>query len=367
MIKVCHIVSGDLWAGAEAMVFSLLEGLKPYPDVRLQVILLNGGRLFKKLRQGGFDATVLDESRLGTARLGRDVFRLLKATRPSIIHAHRYKENFIAFLASRGLPKAGLIATQHGLVEKYAALSSLKQRLIHAANFILMARGFHKVVVVSRQMKTVMAAKNGFVADKIAVIHNGIALPEAPIFAPAKDGLVIGSCGRLAAVKDFALMVEIARRVAARTRKIHFVIAGEGPEKNRLTDLIRHYGLADIFDLPGPMEDMGAFYKSIDVFMNTSIHEGIPMSVLEAMSHGRPVIAPQVGGLPEILKNGREGFLIPRRRLDDYVSRCITLWEDPDLRMRMGADARRRTESAFSMQTMARNYYRLYREVSSRT
>jgi len=288
----------------------------------------------------------------------------LRAAQPAVIHAHRYKENFLGFLASRGLPDAALIATQHGLVEKYGALSSLKQRLIHGANVLLMARGFQKVVVVSHQMKAAMEAKNGFPADKIAVIHNGISMPDpASLGAASKDTLIVGSCGRLVPVKDFALMVEIARCVAKRTPKIRFLIAGDGPEKDKLTELIRRYNLTDTFELSGHVDDMSAFYAGIDVFMNTSIHEGIPMSVLEAMSCGCPVIAPDVGGLPEILDDAQAGYLIPARRADDYASRCMTLFENPDLRLQMGKNARHRIEAYFSMQTMAQGYYRLYKQL----
>lgn len=365
MITVCHIASGDLWAGAEAMVLNLLNGLRSYPDVRLKILLLNEGILSQKLRRAGFSVAVLDESRLGPLGLYRGTVRFFQASHPAVIHAHRYKENFLAYLASKRLPAAALVSTQHGLIEKYSAFSSLKQRLINGANLALMARGFQKVVAVSYEMKAALETGYGLAADKIAVIHNGIPWPErAPAADTAKESLIVGSCGRLVPVKDFALMVEIARRVAGHTRKIRFQIAGEGPDKEKLTGLIRGYGLNGTFELLGHVDDMSSFYENIDVFMNTSIHEGIPLSVLEAMSYGCPVIAPQVGGLPEILEDGKAGYLINRRHPDDYADRCLALFGNQGLRLQMANNARSRIKEAFSMETMAREYYRLYRNLA---
>ena len=108
------------------------------------------------------------------------------------------------------------------------------------------------------------------------------------------------------------------------------------------------------------------FYKNLDVYVNTSIHEGIPMSVLEAMSYGLPVVAANVGGLPEIIKNGVNGFLIEGNNKNIYINHLLELINNQDLRLVMAKYARDRVSKYFSLKVMADNYYQLYRRLMRR-
>jgi glycosyltransferase involved in cell wall biosynthesis len=118
-----------------------------------------------------------------------------------------------------------------------------------------------------------------------------------------------------------------------------------------------------VFKLRGHIEDMPSFYSGIDVYINTSVHEGIPMSILEAMANGVPVIAPRVGGIAEIIDDEIEGFLITTRNPEDFAERCLRL-KDPELRRRMGAAARKKIERHFSAEKMASDYLKLYYELA---
>jgi len=108
-------------------------------------------------------------------------------------------------------------------------------------------------------------------------------------------------------------MIEIAKAVNEKTKHIEFHLAGEGPERSKLQALIQRYSLNETFVLHGHVEDMLTFYRSLDLYLNTSVHEGIPMSILEAMAHGLPVVAPDVGGISEIISNGEDGYLVDTR------------------------------------------------------
>ena len=119
----------------------------------------------------------------------------------------------------------------------------------------------------------------------------------------------------------------------------------------------------DRFFLKGHVEDVSAFYRGLDVYLNTSLHEGIPMSILEAMAHNLPVIAPAVGGLVEIIEDGVDGFLVASRDPEVFAEKCLLL-RDPELRLRMGRAARAKVERCFSADMMARSYLRLYHELA---
>ncbi len=309
MVKVCHIISGDLWAGAEVMAFHLLKGLTKYDDLEVSAILLNEGRLAEEIRRLNIPVEVLDESKMSFFQIFFAIKRFLNRQPPDIIHSHRYKENILAFLVSKTRKDIKLIATQHGMPEVYGGNRSLKHRLISKLNFLLLSKCFQNVVAVSREIQKAFVNQYGFSEDKVKMIHNGIKIPEDIPDRGRKNPFVIGSSGRLFPVKDYPLMIEIAREVFKKTNNIRFELAGDGPERPKIEDLIKKNGLDGTSRLQGFVNDISSFYKGLDLYLNTSIHEGIPMSVLEAMSYGVPVIGPKVGGLKKSLKMRWRDFL----------------------------------------------------------
>ena len=140
-------------------------------------------------------------------------------------------------------------------------------------------------------------------------------------------------------------------------------MAGEGPERSKLQALIQQYGLNETFVLKGHVEDMLPFYRSLDLYLNTSVHEGIPMSILEAMAHGLPIVAPNVGGIGEVLDNGEDGYLIDTRDPGAFAEKCFLLYENKQLRRRMARAARAKIVKSFSVENMAAQYHELYLNV----
>jgi glycosyltransferase involved in cell wall biosynthesis len=156
-------------------------------------------------------------------------------------------------------------------------------------------------------------------------------------------------------------MVEVAREIARCSDQIRFELAGDGPELDAIRHLVKKYGLEKRFHLRGFIEDTATFYTGLDLYLNTSLHEGVPMSVLEAMAHSIPVIAPEVGGLSEIIADGIEGYLIKDREPRAFAEMCIRLFSNNGLRAKMAEATRRRACNEFSIEQMARRYYHLYR------
>lgn len=360
--KVLHLVSGDLWAGAETMACNLLRHLKNYSDLDLSVILFNEGRLASELRASGLNVRVIDESRYSFWELLRQTQASIGDAPPDIIHSHRYKENLIAAMISLSCGGTKLVSTQHGLPEIIVKKPSFIQRFKAQVNFFVLSRRFI-TVAVSEDIRNALTNRFGFRKETVEVIHNGIPLPPATVSVldEAPKPFVIGSSGRLFPIKDYRLMVEIARAVdLSGAKDILFELSGDGPERNAIEELIKRYGLHDRFLLRGHLDDMGAFYRGLDIYLNTSVHEGIPMTILEAMAHGLPVIAPDVGGIGEIFKDGAEGFLITGRNPGEFANKCLLFHDNYRLRETMSMAARKRAELAFSAEKMAEGYHRLY-------
>jgi glycosyltransferase involved in cell wall biosynthesis len=364
-MKVCHIASGDLWAGAEKVTYTLLKGLRSYPDLELSAIVFNEGILSTRIAELGVPMHVIREGDVSFPRLCVQFLNVVRTNRPVLLHSHRYKENILAFLSYAAGSNVKLVSTQHGMPEVYDASSRVGYRAKHRFNYWLLSKAFHSVVAVSRDIQEVFVEQYGFNPNKVRVIHNGIEIDHVLSAKPGRRPLVFGSAGRLSPVKDYSLLTEVVREICKRTDSVVFELAGDGPQRAQLQTLIDRYGLQRTFRLKGFVSDMLDFYRGLDCYITTSHHEGIPLSVLEAMSHGLPVIAPNVGGLREIIRDGVHGFLLTGRDPAEFADKCMILAGNEALRERMSLAAQERIVSAFSVVRMAHEYHSLYRNLAA--
>ncbi len=251
--------------------------------------------------------------------------------------------------------------------EVYGGDTALRHRFITKLNFFVLSKCFHRVVGVSQDIQEAFVQQHGFRENKVSVIHNGTEIPSTLPMKRIREAFVIGSSGRLFPVKDYPFMIEIAREARKRSDKVRFELAGDGPERPKLQGLIHRYGLKDVFVLKGHVDDISGFYRGLDLYLNTSVHEGIPMSVLEAMSFGLPVIAPKVGGLTEIVDDGLDGYLVEGRNPKDFAEKCLLLYETKAMRQQMAEAARQKVVKEFSVVRMAEEYYNLYAALAEST
>lgn len=360
--RVTHIISGDLWAGAEVMAYNLIRELLIQPDLQLSVLLLNDGFLAGRLRGLSVDLAVIDEGQRSFPSMVTHARNWLHHRSPHVIHSHRYKENILAWLASDFGRKSQLLATQHGLPEKPAKGRYNRRQVIDALHQSLLRRRFGKVVGVSTSVHDFFLARH-VPSQRLTVIHNGIDLPPSQREYRQREQLLVGSAGRLFPVKDYPLMIEVASHVASTAPAIRFSLAGDGPLRPDLERQICDNRLQTVFALSGHLDDIAAYHNKLDIYLNTSLHEGIPMSILEAMAHGLPVVAAAVGGINEIINHGVDGFLVNSRCPEAFAAQILQL-QDATLRRRIGTAAREKIRTRFSAQFMARQYLGLYHELA---
>ena len=362
LITVVHFISGDLWAGAEVMAWRLLEKLASCPDVALSVILCNQGRLHDNLVSLKVETILLDETKLSPFELVTQLLGYVRRKKPHVLHCHRYKENLLGYLAGRYAKVPALITTQHGMPEYFQGFAGIKNRIFSACNLTALKR-YNAVVAVSADIGNALITRHGFHESKIRVIRNGVGMPQEVVRRSGVRDFVIGSAGRFVPVKDYDLMVRMAAEIVRHIPGVRFVLAGDGPGKMQLQATIEKLGLAERFELLGAIDDMENFYKGLDIYVNTSVHEGIPMTILEAMAHGVPVVACNVGGIGEIIEDGRNGFLVSSRDPRHLAEKCVSLRHDVTLWEKISVAARQRIETSFSDISMAQQYYTLYKKL----
>jgi glycosyltransferase involved in cell wall biosynthesis len=219
-----------------------------------------------------------------------------------------------------------------------------------------------RVTAVSDNVHDFCISHIGLPASKLTVIHNGVDLPEkCPADARAELGLrpddfVIGAVGRLYPVKGIQFLVQ----ALAQTRVGHLVVIGDGPEKSTLELLADRLGVADRIHWAGQRPDARNLMPAFDLFVQPSLHEGMPNTILEAMATGLPVVATAVGGTPEVVAHGVTGLLVSPKSPHALSEAISVLLDDADLRRRMGKAGRERVAQHFTVGRMVRKTEELY-------
>jgi L-malate glycosyltransferase len=283
--------------------------------------------------------------------------------RADVLHCHQYSPFVYGALARFLRPGLRVVFTEHGRLSD--APPSRKRRLLNP----VIAHAASKIASVSHDLKRHMVAE-GLPEDRIEVVHNGIELgPEPASHAAADlrrrldlpgDALIVGTVARLDPVKHLQTLVEAAAQLANRGRQVHVLVIGDGPERDRLERETRTRRLEHAVHFLGHRDDARTWLPGLDVYVNSSVSEGISLTILEAMAAGLPTVATAVGGTPEIV-TGEVGLLVPARDPSAVASALEVLADQPSVRATLGRAARARVAEHFTIETMTARYLRMYR------
>lgn len=294
----------------------------------------------------------------------RRLKELLAEHRLEIVHAHDDKTLLYGWLLRLMVPGLRIMYTCHSHAvhgrEEFAGLRDfLSFKLRQRVQIWLMQRYLKPVITVSRDTRRRLIA-NGLTEPGVEVLHNGIDLTRwrsagaRPVLKEelgiAPGELLVGTVARITPEKDLPTFYQVAREVAGRCPGVKFVVVGDGygDELARAREAVRDLGLADLVLFTGHRGDLPDVYASLDIFLMTSVTEGMPNTLLEAMAMGVPVVSTDVGGIPELLQDGEGGFLAPAGDVPALAGHLTRLLQDPLLRKECGARCRERIESAFS-------------------
>jgi glycosyltransferase involved in cell wall biosynthesis len=228
----------------------------------------------------------------------------------------------------------------------------------------------NKLIAVSSDIEKVLCVKYG--AQRVIRIHNGIDL-EVLGKSRARDEvrrelgvdskcLLIGTVGRLTAVKGHEYLLKTAQLMLQKRRNVKFVIVGDGPLKVELQSLAAQLGITENVAFLGHQDDACALMEAMDLFVLPSLHEGIPMVILEAMALGRPVVASRVGGIPEVITDTVRAARVCWGSCRDRTGMSETAG-DHNLAERYGQAGRARVEQQFSSVVMGGKVANLYRQL----
>jgi len=329
--------------------------------------------LADELTLRGIPVTVCDESRLGIARLLLAVTNHLKEIRPHFLHSHRYKEHILGALAGKLSHNPLTVQTYHGLEENLPGWAGLKMSLYNGINVAVGKATADGIIGVSSEITNIL--KGRYPSADVRCIRNGIDLAQVvptversamrAQLGIAPDTFVVGTVGRLMPIKGFEYLIEAFaqfRRQPGR-QESKLVIVGDGPLRAVLGQCAESHGVSRDVKFLGMRTDVYNVMRAFDVFALSSLHEGMPMVLLEAMALGVPIVASRVGGIPEILEDRREALLVPARDAGALAREIEVLAGSPELRTELIGAARGRVETQFSIKASATSMRELYRSL----
>jgi glycosyltransferase involved in cell wall biosynthesis len=325
------------------------------------------------------------------------LIRKLWTLKPHIVHTHKSKAGAVGRVAAtiyKWLTPSALclrprqcqiLHTYHGHIF-HSYYGPAKTRLFLSIERVL-ARITDRIITISRQQQQeILEQFKVGRRDQFQVIPLGIDLDEAPRpdchlrrqLGAADDEVLIGTVGRLCEVKNHAMLIEAASRVSGKNGRppvpARFVVVGDGHLRNRLESRVRELSIRDKVVFTGFRADVLSLYSEFDFVVLTSLNEGTPLSLIEAMSCGRAIAATEVGGVVDLMgerRNWQDGFCIwdhgvtvPSRDVEAFARALVFLAQRPDLRRQMGDRARRFVRSRLSMERLIRDVETLYRNLS---
>jgi glycosyltransferase involved in cell wall biosynthesis len=342
--------------GAESLMAQLASSLRTRGH-EVRALLLRDGWLRQRLERDATPVDVLHLRRSVDRSFLRDLTTYLDRVGADVLHAHEFTLSSYGRLATGrlGIPS---VATAHG-----ANFARGAKRRVFGSVMFRKHEGF-RLVAVSRVLAGLLSRRFVLPGTSLAVVPNGVPIPDA---APVPDRDVQGplrlvAVGNLYPVKNHELLIGAVADLRAQGVDARLDILGRGVERERLDSRIRELNLADSVVLRGLRDDVPAFLERSHVFVSSSLQEGMPLSFLEAMARGLPVVASRVGGVPEIV-TGEVGCLFESGDRQGLTRCLLDLARDERRRAAMGRAARRTVEADFSVERTVDAYERLYVDV----
>lgn len=287
-----------------------------------------------------------------------EVSRLIRDVRPHVVHAHSSKAGIISRLAALRLGVRAVF-TAHGWA--FAQGVSWKRKLFSIPMEAVTARFTSKIICVSEADRRLAERYHVARPHQLTVIHNGI---RDTLWRADPSG---GPPVRVTMVARFASQKahdQVLRALTlVREMPWELWLVGDGPSRPMMEQMAEQLGIRDRVTFGGERRDVAELLAKCHIFLLASNWEGLPLTILEAMRAGLPVVASDVGGVREAMIDGETGFLVPRGSVDILRDRLLRLIESPELRARMGQAGRSRYERYFTVERMIRQTRQVYEEV----
>jgi len=355
-VRVAHIISGLRIGGAERNLVNLLNAL----SCDYKACVLIGAPIDAPTFISDLDADVeLFRVRIRRRNLPSGIAKLsalFRRARINVVHTHMYESNLYGTVAAALAGVPVVVTSEHG----ENPWKRPYQRWIER-NVISRIAGAR--FCVSEKILDIRRDKDGVPGAKLRVMINGTVLHEERASDSINLVPVIGAVGRFIPAKDYPSLIRAIAELHRRDYKFQLSILGAGTEFAMVQDMVTELGLQSIVSMPGMVSDMDNWYPRFDIYAISSIREGLPVALLEAMAHGLPVVATDVGAIAETVQNGEGGVIVAPGEPDKFADALAQLLDDAGARRQLGQGARRRIRDHYSVEKVARLHEDTYRQL----
>lgn len=356
-MKVIQVIPTLNLAGAERMCENLSIELKRQGIEVVVVSLFSCHTAISyKLEREGIKVIFLNKKPGLDLKIIMVLTKIIKSERPDVLHTHIHAIQYAipaAILA--GVKKR--VHTVHSVADREA--TPRKQKI----NYFF----YHKCnvipVALSNEVKETIIARYNLPDNQIPVINNAVDLNKCIKkieYSSSGSNIVFLHIGRFNEVKNHKMLIEAFKAVHDKWEKTKLQLIGEGNLESEVKDLIDNLGLNDCVELLGLIDNVFPYLNNADVFVLPSIYEGMPMTLIEAMGTGLPIIASNIGGIPTMIQSNIEGLLI-QLNIEELVSAMMQM-QDTHLRMKFGINAYNKAHNVFTVENMAKKYIDIYHE-----
>jgi L-malate glycosyltransferase len=357
-----HIDTARTWRGGQNQVLNTLMGLRALGH-RTMLVAHSEGELRQRASEGLDLLPLAPKTEMDLTAAWR-LSRILKQLKPDIVHAHDPHGVAMAALAlsmSTQLAKPPLVAARRvDFHLRGNSLSRWKYRQVDC--FICASEAIRQMLI-----------GDGVPVARAVTVHEGIDIERVESAEPTNlhgefwlphHAPVIGNVAALVAHKGQRYLIEAARLVVQQVPDARFIIAGEGELRPALERQIKDHRLEKHVLLAGFRPDILSLHKAFDIFVMSSVTEGLGTSLLDAMAAGRAIVATRTGGIPEVVAEEETGLLVPPRDHEALADAIVRLLKDETLRRQLGDAGRARARSLFSSERMVQNTVQVYQRVA---
>jgi glycosyltransferase involved in cell wall biosynthesis len=354
-----HVDTARTWRGGQNQVLLTVTGLCELGHPA--VLVAQGSGELSRRAQEGLRTVALNPTSEFDVQAGWQLHHALRSIKPDVVHVHDPMGVALMAMALKMQPR---LTPRPLVVASRRVDFHLKRNAFSRWKY----RHIDVFIAVSRMIAS-MLVEDGIPSDRIEVVHDGVnisAIDRIPVqdahkaFWLPHGAPLVGNVAALVPHKGQKILVEAAALVVRQVPDARFVILGEGELREPLERQVKELGLERHVFLPGFQDDVIALQKSFDIFVMSSITEGLGSSMLDAMACGIPVVGTRAGGIPEAIEHDRTGLLVRPHHADELAAAIVTLLKDTALRARLGAAGRRHVEAEFSVEKMVERTLDVY-------
>ncbi|HVO76760.1 MAG TPA: glycosyltransferase [Candidatus Bathyarchaeia archaeon] len=370
--KVLHVIYSLYRGGAERLIETEIIGSDRRRFEHLVSSITSGGDMIDLIANAGAHVYIIGKRRRGDLTAVTKLASVIRAEKVDLLHLHNAPGMFWGTLgqimSGSGVP---IVRTEHNpyIPEQLP--------LLYRHLYPLFTRRAAKVICVSALVRSSYVAAFPELAAKYVEIPNGIrvadfanppprAVCRAQLALPA-EGQLIGTVGRLEPVKNQRLLIEAFSRVRSAVPEARLAILGEGTLHESLVSYAAGLGVRDRVSIVRETQRIDCFYGAIDVFCLSSDSEGMPLTILEAFASGVPVVSTAVGGIPEVIEDGKSGYLVPKGSAEGLAARLVEILMNPAKASELAANERAMARERFSAEKMVKATEAVYEEVLNRS